>query len=72
MDENLQLGQDLPAKLDKDDNPHLIEINTLPGMQRSYSDFPKMAKAQGYDYEDLIEKLIKLAIERSKKDISRD
>lgn len=93
------LGQDLPAKLDKDilekiqadcksayraldcqdfaridvrmdmnDDPHLIEINTLPGMQRSYSDFPKMAKARGYAYEDLIEKLICLSIERNKKD----
>lgn len=97
------LGQDLPAKLDKDvlekiqnfcmraysvldcqdyaridirmdknENPQLIEINTLPGMQRNYSDFPKMAKAQGYEYEDLIEKLAKTAIERNKKEKSHE
>lgn len=58
----------IDVRMDKDDNPHLIEINTLPGMQRTYSDFPKMAKAKGYEYEDLIEKLILLAIERNKKE----
>lgn len=62
----------IDVRMDKDDNPYLIEINTLPGMQQSYSDFPKMAKAQGYEYEDLIEKLIKLAIERSKKEACHD
>lgn len=62
----------IDVRMDKDDNPQLIEINTLPGMQRNYSDFPKMAKAQGYEYEDLIEKLILLAIERNKKEESHD
>lgn len=58
----------IDVRMDKDNVPHFIEINTLPGMQRGYSDFPKMAKVQGYEYEDLIEKLILLAIERNKKE----
>lgn len=62
------LGQECPADLDKNGVPNFIEINTLPGMEKGYSDFPKMAKKQGYDYDDLIEKLILLAIERSEKE----
>lgn len=41
-------------------------------MQRHYSDFPKMAEAQGYSYEDLIEKLILLAINRKNNEESHD
>lgn len=62
----------IDVRMDRMDKPQLIEINTLPGMQKGYSDFPKMAKAQGYEYEDLIEKLIRLAIERNNKDKSHD
>lgn len=62
----------IDVRMDKDGNPQLIEINTLPGMQRHYSDFPKMAEAQGYSYEDLIEKLILLAINRKNNEESHD
>lgn len=58
----------IDVRMDKNGVPNFIEINTLPGMEKGYSDFPKMAKKQGYDYDDLIEKLILLAIERSKKE----
>lgn len=62
----------IDVRMDMNDNPHLIEINTLPGMQKNYSDFPKMAKVQGYEYGDLIERLIKLAIDRNKKEECHD
>ena len=54
----------IDVRMDKDGYPYFIELNTLPGMEKGYSDYPKMAEAQGYKYEDLIEKLITLAIER--------
>lgn len=56
----------IDVRMDDNDLPHFIEINTLPGMQPNYSDFPRVAKVAGYEYEDLIDKMIKLAIERSK------
>lgn len=57
----------IDVRMDKENSAHFIEINTLPGMEKGYSDFPKMAEAKGYKYEDLIEKLIMLAVERGKK-----
>lgn len=53
-------------RMDKDENPYCIEINTLPGMQPKYSDFPKAAKVAGYDYNELVEKLIQQAIAGAK------
>lgn len=60
----------IDVRMDSQGSPHFIEINTLPGMEKGYSDFPKMAEAKGYKYEDLIEKLIMLAVERGKKEKS--
>lgn len=56
----------IDVRMDDNDIPNFIEINTLPGMQPNYSDFPRVAKVGGYEYDDLIDKMIKLAIERSK------
>jgi D-alanine-D-alanine ligase-like ATP-grasp enzyme len=35
-------------------------------MQPGYSDFPKMANAAGYDYNELIEELLKEAVNNKK------
>jgi D-alanine-D-alanine ligase len=56
----------LDVRMDKHENPYFIEINTLPGMQPGYSDFPKMANAAGYDYNELIEELLKDAVNNKK------
>jgi len=40
-------------------------------MQPNYSDFPRMANVGGYSYEDLIDKMIRLAIERAKNDMDK-
>lgn len=51
--------------LDKNtDKLYLNEVNTIPGFT-SISMFAKMCEASGLHYPDLIEKLLKLAIERS-------
>lgn len=42
------------VRLDKYNNPYFIEINTLPGLELGYSDFPKMAEKSGIKYDDLI------------------
>ena len=50
--------------MDRDDGKiYLNEINTMPGFT-SISMFPQFMKAAGVDYGDLVDKLIKLGVER--------
>lgn len=57
----------IDVRLDVDGTPYFLEINTLPGMQPDYSDFPRVAKAGGYTYESLIQKLLVLALTKNKR-----
>ena len=50
-------------RLDKNNKFWLLEINTLPGMTET-SLFPMAAKASGLSFEDLIDKIIKLSLEK--------
>ncbi len=47
--------------LDKDNNPFILEVNTLPGMTTT-SLIPKIAKSVGLSFNDLIEEMIRVAI----------
>jgi D-alanine-D-alanine ligase len=46
------------------DKAYIIEINSLPGLKPEYSDLPKMALVAGLSYEDLILKILNVAIDR--------
>ncbi len=48
----------------EDDLPYILEINTIPGMTPT-SLFPEAAKAAGIEFEDLVETLVRLALEDS-------
>jgi D-alanine-D-alanine ligase len=48
----------------KDDKPYVIEINSLPGLEPIYSDLPKMAEQAGITYDQLIFKIVDIAIKR--------
>jgi D-alanine-D-alanine ligase len=48
-------------RVDEDYNPYCLEVNTLPGMT-STSLVPKMAKAVGIQFEDLIDRIIRLSL----------
>lgn len=50
-------------RLDADGCPKVLELNTLPGLQKNYSDFPMVAQAGGINYEELIQRLVALAVE---------
>ena len=51
-------------RLDEEDNPRLIEINTLPGLTPDYSDLCLQAKAEGIRYEDLVLDILYLGASR--------
>jgi len=47
-----------------DGRPYLVEINTLPGLNPVVSDLCIVARAEGFPYDDLINEILLLAIER--------
>jgi D-alanine-D-alanine ligase len=47
-------------------NPYVLEVNTIPGMTET-SLLPKIAKQAGIDFPDLIEEILRGAINESKK-----
>lgn len=53
-------------RLDAGDNnkPYILEINPLPGLNPSYSDLCVEAKADGWAYEQLVNRILDEAIER--------
>lgn len=52
-------------RLSDDNKPYCLEVNTLPGMT-STSLVPKMAKAVGISFEELIDRIIKQALKWQK------
>lgn len=54
----------------RDNKPYIIEINSLPGLEPGYSDLPKMAEAAGISYQELIYKILDVAIKRVKEELT--
>jgi D-alanine-D-alanine ligase len=53
-------------RLSDDGVPYVLEINPLPGLDPSESNFPIMAYAAGIEYDDLIEAILVSAFQRRK------
>lgn len=53
-------------RLDANDNnkPYILEINPLPGLNPGYSDLCLEAQADGWTYEELVNRILDEAIER--------
>jgi D-alanine-D-alanine ligase len=51
-------------RLDENNNPRLMEINTLPGLTTDYSDLCLQAKAHGISYQELILEILYLGASR--------
>lgn len=51
-------------RLGADGHPYLLEINTLPGLNPTYSDIVIAARAEGMEYTTLINEILNLAIDR--------
>lgn len=50
------------VKLDGNGVPNVIELNAVPALEEGYAHYPLMAQEAGFEYGDLIEKLIEEAI----------
>lgn len=55
------------VRLDKNDVPNFIEVNTLAGLNKDTSDLPILAKMNGFSYEYIIENIINSAKKRIEK-----
>ncbi|MFH1889045.1 MAG: ATP-grasp domain-containing protein [Candidatus Omnitrophota bacterium] len=53
-------------RLSRDNIPYVLEINPLPGLNPTESNFPIMAYAAGMKYEDIIEAILMNAFERGR------
>jgi D-alanine-D-alanine ligase len=51
-------------RLGSDGMPYLMEINTLPGLNPTYSDIVVAARAEGITYRVLINEILNLAVDR--------
>ncbi len=49
--------------IDKDENPYVLEINTIPGMT-AMSLVPDAARAAGLSYEELVDRIVCLALQK--------
>ena len=49
--------------VDENDNPYVIEINTIPGMTAT-SLVPDSARYTGIEFPQLVDKIVKLALEK--------
>ena len=52
-------------RMDRAGVPFVLEVNTMPGLQPGYSEFPRLAAAAGLDYVGLVGKLVEEARGRS-------
>ncbi|MFN2138145.1 MAG: D-alanine--D-alanine ligase [Candidatus Promineifilaceae bacterium] len=54
-------------RLDANDNdkPYILEINPLPGLNPEYSDLAIEAQAEGWAYNDLVNRILDEAVERT-------
>lgn len=51
-------------RLDKNNMPRLMEINTLPGLTRGFSDLCVIAEAENWNYRDIILEILYLGASR--------
>ncbi|MGB4588821.1 MAG: ATP-grasp domain-containing protein [Clostridiaceae bacterium] len=51
----------------KDHKAYVIEVNSLPGLDRFHSDIIKMARAKGIEYDELIKRIVNIARKRTGK-----
>lgn len=56
-------------RLDKDGNAQVIEVNTMPGLEKGESYYNETAEVAGISYDDLIERMVQSAYKTWKEDL---
>jgi D-alanine-D-alanine ligase len=51
-------------RLDRRGNPHVMEINPIPGMHPTHSDLPMIATDAGMSYAELLKRIVDSAATR--------
>jgi len=54
-----------------DNKPYILEVNPLPGLNPEYSDLSIEAQAEGWSYDELINRILDESIERQELSISK-
>jgi len=54
----------IDVRVDDKGVPYVIDVNTLPGMEPLYSDYPKACKVMGLEYHQLVGHLLNCALQR--------
>ncbi|MGC9172293.1 D-alanine--D-alanine ligase family protein [Caldisericum sp.] len=57
------------VRVDKNFTPYFIEVNAVVGLEKEHSDFPRMYRMLGKDYNDLIKDILDNALERVKNNV---
>lgn len=59
-------GTRIDMLVDRDGNPYVLEVNTIPGMTET-SLLPKIASLSGYDFKGLVKEILELALRENEK-----
>ncbi len=57
-------GGRVDIRLDENERPQVLEVNTLPGMHPTHSDLPMIATFEGMSYAELLDEILSYAIKR--------
>jgi D-alanine-D-alanine ligase len=55
----------IDIRLDEQDEPSILEVNPLAGLHPTHSDLPMIATAVGMEYRELIDRIVRSALERT-------
>lgn len=56
-------------RLDRDGNAQVIEVNTMPGLEKGQSYYNETAEIAGISYDDLMERMVQIAYKTWKEDL---
>ncbi len=56
----------IDVRVAADGTPHVIDVNTLPGLEPRYSDYPKACQVMGVEFHEMVDHLLRCAYARKK------
>lgn len=56
----------IDVRVAADGTPHVIDVNTLPGLEPLYSDYPKACLVMGVEFHEMVQHLLSCAYARTK------